>query len=68
MILQLTLSKNIHDNSWRDRAGVDGPLTRAAWPNIPIERADSWADIASLDQTFVFERALIVCRPAAHKR
>ncbi|KAF5324356.1 hypothetical protein D9619_011337 [Psilocybe cf. subviscida] len=58
---------NVDANNWRDPAGVNGPLTRAAWPNIPIERADFWRDIASLNQTFVFERALIVSRPAAHK-
>ncbi|KAF5324083.1 hypothetical protein D9619_011227 [Psilocybe cf. subviscida] len=61
------LLPNIHDHSWRDRAGVDGPLMRAAWPNTPIERGDFWNDTAALNQTFVFERAMIISRPAAHK-
>ncbi|KAF9479481.1 hypothetical protein BDN70DRAFT_806989 [Pholiota conissans] len=58
---------NINGSTWRDRAGVDGPLMRAGWPFASIEQQDFWRDLARLNQTFVFERAMIVCRPAAHK-
>ncbi|KAF8157138.1 hypothetical protein B0H34DRAFT_657522 [Crassisporium funariophilum] len=58
---------NILDNSWRDYAGVNGPLMRAAFPSSSIERLDLWEDMLKLNQTFVFERAMIVSRVAAHK-
>ncbi|KAF8198546.1 hypothetical protein BJ912DRAFT_845371 [Pholiota molesta] len=57
---------NIKGDAWRDPAGVDGPLMRAAWPGASIERADFWADLAALNRTVVFARALLVSRPAAH--
>lgn len=40
---------------------------RAAWPAAAIERQDFWTDLAQLNKTFVFERALLVSRPAAHQ-
>lgn len=58
----------IPDQSWRDRAGVNGPLMRAAFPTASIERADHWQDLITLNQTFVFERAMIVSRTGAHQR
>ncbi|TFK41786.1 hypothetical protein BDQ12DRAFT_663800 [Crucibulum laeve] len=53
--------------TWRDRAGVDGPLMRAAFPRASIEVSDYWADLRKLNTTVVFDRALIVSRDAAHK-
>lgn len=58
----------ISGNEWRDRAGVDGPLMRASFPNAPIQRADYWDDLITLNKTIIFERAMIVSRPAAHRR
>ncbi|KAG6805756.1 hypothetical protein H0H93_004168, partial [Arthromyces matolae] len=39
---------------------------RVAFPSMSIENADVWDDYASLDTTFVFERAMIISRVAAH--
>ncbi|KAF8908529.1 hypothetical protein CPB84DRAFT_1744161 [Gymnopilus junonius] len=50
-----------------DRAGVNGPLMRAAFPTASIERGDHWQDFIALNQTFVFERAMIVSRTGAHQ-
>ncbi|KAF8886796.1 hypothetical protein BD779DRAFT_1529729 [Infundibulicybe gibba] len=54
---------------WRDRAGVDGPLMRAAFPSTAIETSYYWDDLIKLrlNQTVVFERAMIISRPAAHR-
>lgn len=54
--------------TWRDRAGVNGPLMRAGFPSAPIELRDAWEDLITVNQTFTFERALIVSRRAAHRR
>jgi len=40
---------------------------RAAFPSTSIEIMDFWEDLFKLNQTFVFERAMIVCRSAAHR-
>ncbi|KAF4616544.1 hypothetical protein D9613_008387 [Agrocybe pediades] len=61
------LLPNIMNHDWRDPAGVNGPLMRAAFPEASIERMDLWEDIIDLNSTFVFERAMIVSRPAAHR-
>ncbi|KAF9525435.1 hypothetical protein CPB83DRAFT_727479, partial [Crepidotus variabilis] len=58
---------NVGDHSWRDYAGVDGPMMRAAFPSSSISRGDYWDDLATLQRTFVFERAMVVSREAAHK-
>ncbi|KAF7289787.1 hypothetical protein MIND_01352900 [Mycena indigotica] len=55
------------DSEWRDRAGVDGPLMRAAFPNSLIETAAYWNDLKKLDTTVIFERTIIITRSAAHK-
>ncbi|KAF8886789.1 hypothetical protein BD779DRAFT_1529686 [Infundibulicybe gibba] len=52
---------------WRDRAGVDGPLMRAAFPSTAIETSYYWDDLMKLNQIVVFERAMIISRPAAHR-
>ena len=41
---------------------------RAAFPSANIENADYWADLVTLQKPFVFERALVVDRIAAHRR
>ncbi|KAJ6484476.1 hypothetical protein C8R47DRAFT_555808 [Mycena vitilis] len=54
-------------DEWRDRAGVDGPLMRAAFPGASIEGAGYWRDHAVLGTTVVFEQVVLVNRHAAHK-
>lgn len=62
------LLPNVAGDAWRDGTGLNGPLMRAAFPSSPIENADWWADILRLgSSTFVFERAMLVDRAAAHK-
>ncbi|CAA7268596.1 unnamed protein product [Cyclocybe aegerita] len=61
------LLPNVEDDTWRDYAGVDGPLMRAAFPSASIEHMGYWSDLIQLNRTFVFERAMIVSRQAAHK-
>ncbi|KAG6813923.1 hypothetical protein H0H92_005772 [Tricholoma furcatifolium] len=53
---------------FRDRAGVDGPLMRAAWPSTPIEESDYWDDLMALEATVVFERVMLINRAAAHRQ
>ncbi|TFK25334.1 hypothetical protein FA15DRAFT_590707 [Coprinopsis marcescibilis] len=56
----------VEGDQWRDRAGVIGPLMRAAFPAMLIEKADWWADLAKLGTTVVFERTVIISRYNAH--
>ena len=68
MLLIDTL-QNVAGDAWRDRTALNGPLMRAAFPSSPIENSDWWADMLRLSSsTFVFERAMLVDRAAAHKR
>ncbi|KAG6853187.1 hypothetical protein C0991_006218 [Blastosporella zonata] len=53
--------------AFRDHAKVDGPLMRAAWPNAQIEESDYWDDMIALNATVVFERVMLINRPAAHR-
>lgn len=53
---------------WRDPAGVNGPLMRAACPTVSIETSGLWKDLIVLDQTLVFTRAALVSRQAAHRQ
>ncbi|KAF7349429.1 hypothetical protein MSAN_01732800 [Mycena sanguinolenta] len=57
----------ISDDKWRDKAGMDGPLMRAAFPDVPIEQAGYWDDLRKLGKTVVFSRVMLVNRSAAHK-
>ncbi|TFK25332.1 hypothetical protein FA15DRAFT_668559 [Coprinopsis marcescibilis] len=57
----------VESGEWRDKAGLNGPLMRAAFPGIPIEKADYWADLAKLDTTVSFERAMVINRHNSHK-
>jgi len=41
---------------------------RAAFPSAAIERIDLWEDLIDVDRTFVFEKAMVVSRVAAHKK
>ncbi|KAF8628045.1 hypothetical protein AX17_006049 [Amanita inopinata Kibby_2008] len=54
------------DGAWRDRAGVNGPLMRAAFPSASIEVSDYWSDLQKLDSAVVFDRLMLVNRQAAH--
>ncbi|KJA21540.1 hypothetical protein HYPSUDRAFT_1088140 [Hypholoma sublateritium FD-334 SS-4] len=60
------LLPNVPEHHWRDSAGVNGPILRAGWPSTSIEGRDFWEDLIYLNQTYVFERAMIVSRPAAY--
>lgn len=53
---------------WRDRAGIDGPLLRAAFPDASISTSDHWEDLIKLDRTVVFERAAVINRKTAHRQ
>ncbi|KAF9458149.1 hypothetical protein BDZ94DRAFT_1174146 [Collybia nuda] len=55
-----------HNGEWRDRAGVNGPLMRAAFPHTSIEQSEYWEDLIKLNITVVFERVVLVNRHAAH--
>ena len=68
-MLLIDALQNVAGDAWRDRTGLNGPLMRAAFPSSPIENSDCWADMLRLSSsTFVFERAMLVDRAAAHKR
>jgi hypothetical protein len=54
------------NGGWRDHAGVNGPLMRAAFPSASLEEANHWADLKALGSTMVFDRLMIVNRQAAH--
>ncbi|KAF8632688.1 hypothetical protein AX15_001741 [Amanita polypyramis BW_CC] len=54
------------NGAWRDRAGVNGPLMRAAFPSAGLEESDYWSDLKALGSTAVFDRLMIVDRGAAH--
>ncbi|KAG6877037.1 hypothetical protein C0993_010865 [Termitomyces sp. T159_Od127] len=41
---------------------------RAAWPSAPIEEAEWWEDLIALDATVVFDRVMLINRPAAHRQ
>ncbi|TFK32748.1 hypothetical protein BDQ12DRAFT_771399 [Crucibulum laeve] len=58
---------NVIEEGWRDKAGVDGPLMRAAFPGSSIEVADAWQDYKKLNVTVVFDRIMLISRDAAHK-
>ncbi|KAG6910721.1 hypothetical protein DXG01_008252 [Tephrocybe rancida] len=60
------LLPHIFGQEWKDSPGLNAGLMRAAFPSTSIENADHWDDLASLDKTFVFERAMLVSRVAAH--
>jgi len=52
----------VHDNEWRDPAGVSAVLMRASFPSTAIEVMDYWKDLTALNRTIVFDRAMIVSR------
>ncbi|KAF8632790.1 hypothetical protein AX15_001689, partial [Amanita polypyramis BW_CC] len=54
------------NSAWRDHAGVNGPLMRAAFPSATLEESDYWSDLKGLGSTVVFDRLMIVSRAAAH--
>ncbi|TFK41769.1 hypothetical protein BDQ12DRAFT_395632 [Crucibulum laeve] len=54
-------------NKWRDRADIDGPLMKSAFPSATIESRDYWNDLLKLDITIVFQRAMIISRHVTQK-
>jgi len=67
-IILSSILQNVVDKGWRDKGGVNGPLMRVAFPSAAIERTNFWEDLIYIDQTFVFEKAMVVSRVAAHKK
>jgi protein O-GlcNAc transferase len=57
----------VENSKWRDRAGVNGPLMRGAFPHSSIEEATHWQDLIKVNSTFVFDRAMIIHRGTAHR-
>jgi hypothetical protein len=55
------------DAEWRDKAALNGPLMRLAFPGCTLEHAWQWKDWKRSGMTFVFERAMVVNRNSAHK-
>lgn len=55
-----------YDGQWRDPAGVNGPLMRAAFPRTSIEQSEYWEDLIKLNITVIFERVVLTNRHAAH--
>ncbi|KAJ7591449.1 hypothetical protein C8J56DRAFT_935606 [Mycena floridula] len=51
---------------WEDKAGLNGPLLRAAFPNIKIEADKFWNELTKSDVTILFDRVMLVSREAAH--
>jgi protein O-GlcNAc transferase len=41
---------------------------RASFPSTTIEEADYWKDLAMLDRTVVFDRAMIVSRETSGRQ
>lgn len=57
----------VSKGTWRDGPGIDAPLMRAAFPQTSIEQSDMWQDLARLNVTVVFSRAVVINRNAAHQ-
>ncbi|KAG5652638.1 hypothetical protein H0H81_004250 [Sphagnurus paluster] len=55
------------NGAFRDHAGVDAPLMRAAFPHAPIEESDYWNDYINLNTTVLFDQVMLVNRPATHR-
>ncbi|KAJ7051349.1 hypothetical protein C8F01DRAFT_999416 [Mycena amicta] len=55
------------DVAWRDKAGIDGPIMRGAFPGASIETEAYWKDLKTLGTSVVFDRVVLVNRAAAHK-
>lgn len=66
--MYLTAKQVIDKDEWKDRAGIDAPLMRAAFPNASIETSNYWQNLIRLNTTIVFERAMLVSRSAAHRQ
>ena len=58
----------MHNSEWRDRAGLSAPLMRASFPSAAIENEVYWDDLAALDKTFVFDRAMLVSRETSSRQ
>ncbi|KAF5383177.1 hypothetical protein D9615_004897 [Tricholomella constricta] len=52
---------------FRDPAGINAPLMRAAFPHASIEESDYWNDHITLNATVVFDRVMLISRPSAHR-
>jgi hypothetical protein len=60
-------SKFVDNGEWRDRADLNGPLMRLAFPDVHIVKSDVWRDWIKTGGTIVFERSVTVNRVSAHK-
>ncbi|KAJ7591330.1 hypothetical protein C8J56DRAFT_935237 [Mycena floridula] len=54
------------DTQWKDNAGLNAPLLRAAFPNIKIEADKFWNESTKSNVTILFDRVMLVSREAAH--
>lgn len=59
--------KFVDNDDWRDRADINGPFMRLAFPDASMEKGDVWRDWIKVGGTHVFERAVTVNRVSAHK-
>ncbi|TEB37366.1 hypothetical protein FA13DRAFT_1726446 [Coprinellus micaceus] len=57
----------VDNGEWRDRADLNGPLMRLAFPDVHIVKSDVWGDWIKTGGTIVFERSVTVNRVSAHK-
>ncbi|KAF6746026.1 hypothetical protein DFP72DRAFT_924003 [Ephemerocybe angulata] len=55
------------EDEWRDKAGLNAPLMRLAFPSASIEKSEIWKDWIKSGNTLVFERSMVINRRAAHK-
>lgn len=60
-------AKFVDNDDWRDRADINGPFMRLAFPDASMEKGDVWRDWIKVGGTHVFERAVIINRVSAHK-
>lgn len=65
---RLRLLQFVEHGSWRDKAGMDGPLMRVGFPQASIQEADYWRDLIKVNTTVVFDRVVLVNRDTAHKQ
>ncbi|KAF8515353.1 hypothetical protein BU17DRAFT_76857 [Hysterangium stoloniferum] len=59
------MMSHVHNEQFRDHAGMNQFVTRGVWPSASIEYADDWADRALLGHPFLLERAVLSDRAAA---
>ncbi|KAH8110811.1 hypothetical protein DFH11DRAFT_1513893, partial [Phellopilus nigrolimitatus] len=59
------LFSHIDSTQWRDYAAMNEWILRGAFPSLGMEFTDDWADRASMQVPFVFDRVILADRAAA---